>query len=243
MDKSPARLTPPLLACKIGEEKRPANPLEVPPKLAELVLSHQTTKMQANLLSRREDIVLREDALTVAIDAALSIHTMATNRSDPGWVRIVPDRDLSVRPISCLHLRDSPKASEGNEFFPFEFVIRDEKMFDFKQLFWQFVQRSNLPVAARMHSYSNEAITAFLLATLLLLLCLDARRELSFLLSSASFLERSARTEILWIYSSSWMHRLLWVMSSKRAWSRLFSRAQFEKACFRVEIELVSTIA
>ena len=70
---------------KIGEEKRPANPFEVPPKLAELVLSHQTTKMQANLLSRREDIVLGEDTLTVAIDAALSIHIMVTHRNDRSW--------------------------------------------------------------------------------------------------------------------------------------------------------------
>ena len=104
---------PLLLACKIGEEERPANPLEVPAKLAELVLSHQTTKMQANLLSWRENIVLREDALTVASDAALSIHIMVTNRSDPGWVRIVPDRDLSVCPISCLHLRDRQRSIEG----------------------------------------------------------------------------------------------------------------------------------
>ena len=55
--------------------------------------------MQANLLSRREDIVLRGDVLTVAIDAALSIHIMVTNRSDRSWVRIVPDRCLSLRPM------------------------------------------------------------------------------------------------------------------------------------------------
>ena len=94
-------------------EKRPANPLEVPPKLAELVLSHETTKMQANLLSRGEDIFLREYALAVAIDAAVSIHIMVTNRSDPSWVRIVPDRDMSIRPMSCSHLRDRQRSIEG----------------------------------------------------------------------------------------------------------------------------------
>ena len=78
---------------KIGEEKRPANSLEMPSKLAELVPPHETTKMQANLLSRGEDIVLYcEYFLTVAIDACLilSIHKMVTNRSDSSCVRIVP---------------------------------------------------------------------------------------------------------------------------------------------------------
>jgi hypothetical protein len=102
-----------LSVSNIGEEKRPANPNEVPPKLAELVLSHETAKMQANLLFRREDIALGEDALTVAIDAALSIHIMVTNRSDRSWVRIVPDRYLSVRPMSCSHLRDRQRPTEG----------------------------------------------------------------------------------------------------------------------------------
>jgi len=58
--------------------------------------------MQANLLSRGEDIVLYcEYFLTVAIYACLilSIHKMVTNGRDIGWVRIVPDHDMSVRPM------------------------------------------------------------------------------------------------------------------------------------------------
>ena len=71
----------------------------MPPKRAELVLSHETIKMQTNLLSRGEDVVLREYFLTFASDATLSIHIMVTNRSYRSWVRIVPDRDMSVRPM------------------------------------------------------------------------------------------------------------------------------------------------
>ncbi|HEY5706564.1 MAG TPA: hypothetical protein VIS96_13430 [Terrimicrobiaceae bacterium] len=49
----------------------------MPSKLVELVLPHETTKVQANLLSRGEDSVLHwEHLFTVAIDACsiLSIH-------------------------------------------------------------------------------------------------------------------------------------------------------------------------
>ena len=46
----------------------------MPPKLAELVLPDETTKMQADLLSRGEDLVLGyEYFLTVAIDAVLDL--------------------------------------------------------------------------------------------------------------------------------------------------------------------------
>ncbi|MGB8466343.1 MAG: hypothetical protein WCE49_15455 [Terrimicrobiaceae bacterium] len=48
----------------------------MPSEFAQLVLPHQTTKMQGNLLSRGEDIVLyHEYSLTVAIACLiLAIH-------------------------------------------------------------------------------------------------------------------------------------------------------------------------
>ena len=110
---------------KSERKKRPANPVEMPPKLAESVPSHQTTKMQANLLSRREDLVLGENTLTVAIDAALSIHIMATHRSDRSWVRIVPDRDMSVRPMS-VHTADQ---GEGGRLACCDLVEDGEAIF------------------------------------------------------------------------------------------------------------------
>jgi hypothetical protein len=91
------------LSGKSERKKRPADSLEMPPKLTELMLSYETTKMQANLLPRGEDIVLRECFLTVAIDTASSIHIRVTKGSDRSWVRIVPDRDTSVRPMFCSH--------------------------------------------------------------------------------------------------------------------------------------------
>ena len=73
---------------------------------------HETTKMQANLLFRGEDIVFHwEYFFTAAIDAfsILSIHKVVTNRRDIACVRIVPDRVMSVRPMFCSHQGEDTK--------------------------------------------------------------------------------------------------------------------------------------
>jgi hypothetical protein len=119
----------------IGEQNRrgkgPANSVEMPCKFAELVLPHETTKMQPNLLPGGENMVFqREYFFTVAIGAScnLSIHNWVTNSSNSKCVRIIPDCDMSVRPmllesirtnqrLSCL-LEETPKPNVILKFAP-----------------------------------------------------------------------------------------------------------------------------
>jgi len=74
----------------------------MPSKLSDLVLSQEATNMQANLLLWGERLALHcEYFLTRANEGCLipSIHKTVTNRSDGGYVRGVPDREMGIRPI------------------------------------------------------------------------------------------------------------------------------------------------